>query len=378
MQLGDAFVTVLSLRKGWWLAGFVLAFLACATVVYAAPPPPHLFYGTVKLSGQNVPDGTWVFAYVMDGDTRVMCGHTQTFTYLEDSVYALNVKGDDPETPEKDGAHPGDTVYFLIGEEPNQVLANETGIWHSTDSTNLNLTGTAIPTPTPTATYTPTPVATATPTATPTRVRVFLPLIYKAYPAAGRFVVTTFQEGLNGYVGCVDTFLDQWNPTSVHGNELKMAVRSYEVRHALIRFDLSSIPTNVLVHSARLELYVSERTNANPISVAAYRVNRVWSEDVATWITATTGVTWAIPGCAGPSDREPSPVVTRTLSTTEAWYTWDITSLARGWIQSPASNAGVLLLAPAGQGAVEYKLLSSEWPVQGLRPKLTVAYWIVR
>jgi hypothetical protein len=45
--------------------------------VYALPPLPASFYGTVQSEGANVPDGTWVTAWI-DG---VEVGRTQTLTY---------------------------------------------------------------------------------------------------------------------------------------------------------------------------------------------------------------------------------------------------------------------------------------------------------
>jgi hypothetical protein len=128
----------------------------------------------VKLDSRNVADGTLVTAYILNGGQVVVCGTAHTFTpappYPQDSVYSMTVNGDDPDTPAREGAQEGETVYFLIGEGDAEVLAGETGVWHAAQFTQLNLTGVAPATPTPTITPTPThtPSATATPTASAT------------------------------------------------------------------------------------------------------------------------------------------------------------------------------------------------------------------
>ena len=148
------------------------ALLLLPRSVSAVPPHPHTFWGTVKLSGQDVPVGTLITAYVMDGENTAVCGTTTTLVPDEpapqNSVYAVRVKGDDDYTPEKDGADEGDIVYFVIGEGESQVLADQTGVWHTAASTELDLTGIAIPTSTPTITSTPTVTPTSTITNTPT------------------------------------------------------------------------------------------------------------------------------------------------------------------------------------------------------------------
>ena len=52
------------------------------------------------------------------------------------SVYSLEVPGDDPDTPEREGGREGDTVQFELGS----VLADQAGTWHSGTSVQLDLT----------------------------------------------------------------------------------------------------------------------------------------------------------------------------------------------------------------------------------------------
>ncbi len=79
--------------------------LSNAPSVLAQPPLPSSFYGTVKLGGANVPDGTSVTAW-MNG---VQYASALTTTFGGNSVYSMDVRGDDP------GGNQGTIVVFHIG-----------------------------------------------------------------------------------------------------------------------------------------------------------------------------------------------------------------------------------------------------------------------
>jgi hypothetical protein len=122
--------------------------------VLAIPPLPSSFYGTVKVNDANVPDGTVIQALI--GSQVYAEGFSQT--YQGNSVYALDVRGDNTDTAAQDGAREGDTLQFKIGG----TLADQTAVWHTATNVNLNLTasssGSVV---TPQATPTPVPTQTA-------------------------------------------------------------------------------------------------------------------------------------------------------------------------------------------------------------------------
>jgi hypothetical protein len=133
-----------------------LILLTAPVGVRAIPPLPSSFYGTVKLNNANVPDGTQVEALIKDK----VFAYSQTLTYQGDSVYALDIPGDDASTTEVEGGREGDTIFFKIGG----ILADQTGVWHSATNVNLNLTVTSTNTPLPPqATSTPLPTQTSIP-----------------------------------------------------------------------------------------------------------------------------------------------------------------------------------------------------------------------
>ena len=130
----------------------------------AVPVLPSSYYGTIKVNAAKVPDGTTVQALI-DGQVY---GETVTLTYQGDSVYAVDVLGDDSDTTAKDGGREGDPIQFKIGG----VLVDQTGTWHSGTNVNLNLTASSsepVATPEPTSILVPTqtPILLVEPTALP-------------------------------------------------------------------------------------------------------------------------------------------------------------------------------------------------------------------
>jgi hypothetical protein len=107
--------------------------LTIAPAVLAVPPLPSSFYGTVKVDGANVPLGTIVSAWI----NGVQYAEATVSLYAGDTIYGLNVPGDDPATPGTiEGGVEGDTVVFHTGG----LEADETGTWHSGTNVQLNLT----------------------------------------------------------------------------------------------------------------------------------------------------------------------------------------------------------------------------------------------
>jgi hypothetical protein len=116
------------MKTGQKIFAFIITLtllLSNVPAVNAQPPLPSSFYGTVKLGGANVPDGTVVTAW-MNG---VQYASTLTLTFGSDSVYSIDVRGDDP------GGNQGTTVVFHIGAQ----VADQTGLWASGTNVSLNL-----------------------------------------------------------------------------------------------------------------------------------------------------------------------------------------------------------------------------------------------
>lgn len=119
---------------------FVLSFLlvGAATFTHAAAPPlPIRVYGNITMDGNNLPSGIHVTAWI-DG---VQYAQSSTFLVNENSVYLIDIPGDDPETLEIEGGVEGNLIVFEV--DGRTVI--ETAIWRS--GTYLALDLVALPSP---------------------------------------------------------------------------------------------------------------------------------------------------------------------------------------------------------------------------------------
>jgi hypothetical protein len=105
----------------------------------AVPPLPSSFYGTVKVNGSNVSVGTIVSAWI----NGVQYAYTESLLYQGDSVYALDIPGDDPATIAIEGGAPGDTVEFRVNGRTTQQNA----AWQTGTNIMLNLSLTVVNSP---------------------------------------------------------------------------------------------------------------------------------------------------------------------------------------------------------------------------------------
>jgi uncharacterized repeat protein (TIGR01451 family) len=191
--------------------------------------------------------------------------------------------------------------------------------------------------------------------------------------------VVTFQQGVNGYRGCVDTRISGEEPNTNFGNQELILGMKGQVG-TLIRFADLGIPCNVDIVSATLGLYChnyDRPDDAGRSICLAYPVSRTWEEMEATWIKATNLDDWGREGCDDTtSDR--SPISTTDdhegLHERERWYTWDVSSAVERWVRNPASNQGLFVQQVDTDALGEYDIRESEWPAPELRPYLAVEY----
>ncbi len=107
----------------------------------AVPPIPATFFGRVDSSttGLPMPSGSVVEARV----AGVVIGRTTAFLSGTDTVYVLDVPGDDTSTPQKDGAVAGEEMVFTVNGVAGKTLAT----WQSGVLTLKNLVVAGMPLP---------------------------------------------------------------------------------------------------------------------------------------------------------------------------------------------------------------------------------------
>ncbi len=179
-----------------------------------------------------------------------------------------------------------------------------------------------------------------------------------------------------------DTFINSANATTNQDGNDNMdvgeVVGGSDVRRGLIKFDLSSIPSNATVSSATLKIWDRGTDLSNNTRVlGAYRVLRSWTTNQTTWNKADSGNNWGTAGCSNTTtDREATDIGTVSITNPEVAGEYDITltaSKVQEWISGALTNNGILL-----QKATETDDLtrfnSSEWSSSSERPILSITY----
>ncbi len=128
-------------------------FLAIPSKALAFPPFPSSIYGIVLVNGKNVADGTLIEALI----NGIVFATAYTQMYEGESVFSLDIPGDEAGTTPVEGGKEGETIHFKIGG----IIAKETGTWHSGTNVRLNLSATSS-NPVSTPPKAPTPLPTQT------------------------------------------------------------------------------------------------------------------------------------------------------------------------------------------------------------------------
>jgi hypothetical protein len=198
--------------------------------------------------------------------------------------------------------------------------------------------------------------------------------------SAATFTVT-FQEGVNGYVGTLDTYTNEDKKSSSYGNEttfqadnnVKNSLTSWKDTESLLRFtnlfvdadvqdgtpSLTFIPTDATISSATLSIYCSDSGNSGKM----YRMGRDWNES-STWDSLSGGAV---------NDHG---VQDATYSGSSGWQNYAVTSTLQTWLANPSTNFGWVFDPNGGLGdSTAWR--SSEYSDPSYRPKLTVTFDVV-
>lgn len=181
-------------------------------------------------------------------------------------------------------------------------------------------------------------------------------------------VTVTFQYGVSGYTGTVDTFIESANPGTSRATAVTLTVDLNPLSHILLRFDnifgtgTGQIPAGSTIQSASLTINVTnESANAG---ASLYRMLQTWS-DANTWSTfGGDGVQ--------PNGVEAATTADVSGSSGTGSYTLNVTNSLQTWISSPSSNKGWAWIPPATDNGWVFE--SSEAATAANRPKLSVTY----
>lgn len=177
----------------------------------------------------------------------------------------------------------------------------------------------------------------------------------------------------------IDSYIQNTAPTTNYGTSILLLTgEASNINRFLIKWDLSSIPSNAIVSSAVLSIYVNSDYSNNARTLSAYRVLRVWTEAGVTWNKYDGSNDWGTAGCSNTtSDREATdignasvganPVVGSEIAITLT------ASKVQEWISGSLTNNGLLLKVDT-ENADSMWYHSHEGTTANLRPKLVITY----
>ncbi len=139
----------------------------------------------------------------------------------------------------------------------------------------------------------------------------------------------------------------------------------FQITRSLLKFNTSTIPSGADVIQARLYLYLVSSCDLGPRmhQVTVYRTTDPWGELSVTWSNQP-----------GFGEAYGSAWVS---SVGWGWHSYDVTDLARGWIDGSITNNGLVVRGPESSGNDSARLgfAAREWsPIEEINPYLEVIY----
>ncbi len=189
-------------------------------------------------------------------------------------------------------------------------------------------------------------------------------------------VTVSFQDGVDGYAGTIDTTIKGDYPTSTTGaSAATVEAKDDPDRGSLVRWELPSIPMGSIVQSASITVWVTNRTTG---TYDIYELLRSWTEESATWNQYATGAAWATAGAQQIGVDRGAAVLASFAPLTTGFVTINLNSdgvaMVQNWIKTPSANHGVTIQNYVTTTADAVQFDSSEATTVTNRPKLTITY----
>ena len=189
-------------------------------------------------------------------------------------------------------------------------------------------------------------------------------------------ITLTFQEGVDGYAGTVDTYIQKNAAAKGDLDEVWIdtdATNQSEPAQGLVQFaniigsSVGQIPVGATILSATLTV-TTDAENQYAVSGGSadgYRVDVAWDE-AATWANSFDGDGLTI----GTDTLATKEFTASSLGTLGAAHQFDVTASVQAWVDG-AANHGWAIMPDSNDGWI---FDSSETSVVGDRPMLSVTF----
>lgn len=155
----------------------------------------------------------------------------------------------------------------------------------------------------------------------------------------------------------LDPVLKIGTASTAGGKELK----------SILKFNVSSIPQTDTIINATLQLYLTYPSTSNTVTINAYPATSDSEELEANWLNLSATTAWNSQG------GDYGPLISSTDTSTTGWYTFDLTSIVREWVNDGRANYGIFLYSPTSAVGDLKEFASSDYTDNtALRPKLTI------
>jgi RHS repeat-associated protein len=150
------------------------------------------------------------------------------------------------------------------------------------------------------------------------------------------------------------TFLNQAAPTTNYAGSGTLKVGSTSATpgvgryHALMKFDLSSIPRQVDVIDTNLTDDVTANSNPGSTVLTAQALSRSWTTG-ATWNTYNGVNAWTAAG----GDTTGASKTSTPVTTSHPYVDVPLTAIVQGWYDTPSTNHGVVLSGNAANTVLD-------------------------
>jgi hypothetical protein len=187
---------------------------------------------------------------------------------------------------------------------------------------------------------------------------------------AGQYKPGLYNSYTTTLSAVTDSYIWSASPSTNYGSNTSIVVKgkSGDLKRAFLKFDYPGIPSDAIIDSANLSLYMTAGPTTEAISV--YRITKGWTEPGINWSSYDGTGLWTFAGGDGDNAVVASSFLTGAVP---AYKNWNIRSVVQGWVSGTYPNYGIgMIRNPEGFGTTDIVFRSKEAGTN--IPQLYLAY----